>query len=79
MGTQNCGIRIAASVHNPICIYSDASFINETGRKSTTGIMVLTFSDLVYWKSKSQMNQADSSGIAEYMAIYEAIKSGNGL
>lgn len=33
----------------------------------------------MYWKSKAQTTSVDSSGVAEYVALYESIKAANGI
>lgn len=78
-GTRNLGLGYVAGGEDLFEVYSDASFVSTVQRKSTSGCVKFHQGNLVYWKSRAQAVRADSSAIAEYIALYDAIKAANGL
>ena len=55
--------------------YSDADFTGDTqDRKLTNGIVTTTNSVPVNWFSKKQKIVADSTTVAEYIALTESVK-----
>jgi len=76
-GTQNIGIHyFRAGGSSPILEgYSDADFAGDTqDRKSTTGIVTVVYGSPVMWFSKKQPLIADSTTVAEYIALTESVK-----
>ena len=77
-GTKNLGIVIGRD-NSTFKVFLDASFVSTVDRKSTSGCVILHNSNPVYWKSRAQRIRSDSSGISEYIALYDAAKVANGI
>jgi transposase InsO family protein len=60
--------------HHDVVVYSDASWGNDTQRKSTSGMLLLLYGNAVSWLSKKQSTIALSSTESEYMALTECTK-----
>jgi hypothetical protein len=76
-GTVNAHLLFPrGSVGEPLSLkgYVDASFANQEGRKSTTGVAHLLNRALVGWCSKKQTTVATSSSEAEYIALFEGTR-----
>lgn len=76
-GTQDIGINYGreATTSTLLEAYSDADFAGDSSdRKSTTGIVTSVNGAPVNWLSKKQPIVADSTTVAEYIAITEAVK-----
>ena len=57
-----------------ITAYADASYANDTTRKSISGIIVKLYGNVVVWYSKRQSTTALSTTEAEYMSISSALQ-----
>lgn len=53
-------------------VYVDASFAQETGRRSQTGFAVFLAGAAIFAKSGKQTQQTDSTGYSETIALHEA-------
>ncbi|SPO27395.1 uncharacterized protein UTRI_10512 [Ustilago trichophora] len=76
-GTQNVGIHFTKGMTTSTVLegYSDADFAGDTqDRKSTTGIVTIVYGSPVNWFSKKQPLVADSTTVAEYIAMTESVK-----
>jgi len=60
-------------------VFLDASFVSMKDRKSTSGSYISHQGNPIYWKTQAQTVRADSSAIAEYLALYDTVKAASGL
>jgi len=77
-GTPGLGLMFT-KMKNPtekdiITAYADASYANDTTRKSISGIIVKLYGNVVVWYSKRQSTTALSTTESEYMAISSALQ-----
>lgn len=73
-GTENLGLKYTGKGNQLEC-YADASLgTNDEKGKSTSGLIVKLFDDIIYWRTKKQTHVALSSAESEYLAMSLACK-----
>ncbi|MBP1527254.1 MAG: hypothetical protein H9Q66_04970, partial [Spiroplasma ixodetis] len=73
-GTINLSLVYEGKGDNLEC-YVDASLgVNEETGKSTNGVLIKLFGDIIHWKTKKQSHVALSTAEAEYIAMSMAVK-----
>lgn len=73
-GTLDLGLKYKSEKDGLEC-YVDASLgVNDELVKSTTGLVIILFGNIIYWRSKKQSHVALSSAEAEYIAMSLACK-----
>ncbi|XP_044765422.1 secreted RxLR effector protein 161-like [Coccinella septempunctata] len=73
-GTLDYGLKYKSEKNDLEC-YVDASLgMNDEAGKSTSGLVIMLFGDVIYWRSKKQSHVALSSSEAEYIAMSLACK-----
>jgi hypothetical protein len=73
-GTMNLGLKYTGKGAGLEC-YADASLgTNDANGKSTSGLIVKLFDDIIYWRTKRQSHVALSSAESEYLAMSLACK-----
>jgi hypothetical protein len=73
-GTINLGLRYRSEGENLEC-YADASLgVSDESGKSTSGLLIKVFNDVIYWRTKKQSHIALSSAEAEFIAMSLACK-----
>lgn len=73
-GTLDFGLKYKSEKNDLEC-YVDASLgMNDEAGKSTSGLIIMLFGDVIYWRSKKQSHVALSSSEAEYIAMSLACK-----
>ncbi len=73
--SANEPVATPVTVCTPLVVYCDASHADdEVTRRSTTGLIVRLFGNVVAWSTVKQKTVAHSSTEAEYMACAEAVK-----
>jgi ribonuclease HI len=75
-GTMKLKLHYSKDSSPDLIGYSDASFAEEEGRKSTTGYVFLKNGGPISWRSAKQSTVALSSTEAEYMALSAAAQEG---
>lgn len=78
-GTKDRKLFFNGKGENCLEVYSDASFVCDNDQKSTSGIFIRFYGDAILLNTKAQGDLVDSSGLSEYVAMYEAIKAGLGV
>lgn len=68
-GTVNLGLKYKGTGNNLEC-YVDASLgTGDLNGRSTSGILIKLFDDVIFWRTKKQTHVALSSAEAEYIAM----------
>ena len=73
-GTKNDALTYQKSEEMKIVAYSDASYAEDEGRKSTSGFVFFINGAALTWRSKKQNTVATSSMESEYIALSSAVK-----
>jgi hypothetical protein len=68
-GTKSLGILYTADVPVDLVVFSDASYANDSDRRSTTGWMIKASGGAISWNTRRQITVATSSSEAEYQAM----------